>query len=180
MARSQGRQSPDQRHLAGDAIELLAKGGRGIDDDGLQCLHCLAASFDGRIPRNLEVADHLDRAGAGFRLPARLAGQHGASGTLGVDGVALAFLVSQLAVGAVDLEYGMTAFSQKAGQAGTVEAGALDSDCPNGAQRSRPGLQCLISLAASRDGRACQVDAQRADGGSGVNVLVGIDARRIA
>lgn len=30
-------------------------GSLGIDDDCFQRLHCLAAFFDGRIPRNLEV-----------------------------------------------------------------------------------------------------------------------------
>lgn len=105
-----------------------------------------------------------------------LAGQHGTSGTLGIDGIALAFLVSQLAVGSVDLQHGMTAFIEEAGQASTIGAGALDPDCPNSAQRCRPGLECLISLAAGRDGRAGQVDAERADSGNGVNVFVGVDA----
>ena len=86
------------------AIKLLTKGGWGADDDGFQRLHRLAASFNGCIPRNFEVADHLDRAGAGLWLPGRLAGQHGTRSAFGIDGVALAFLMSQLAVGTIDLQ----------------------------------------------------------------------------
>jgi hypothetical protein len=74
------------------------------------------------------VADHLDRAGAGFWFPGRLACQHGTSGALGIDGVAFAFLMSQLAIGAVDLDHGMAAFSQEAGQAGAVGTSAFDAD----------------------------------------------------
>ena len=66
----------------------------------------------------------------------------------------------------------MTAFSQEA--AGPVGAGALDANGSNGAQRCRPGCQCLISVATGRDGCACLVDAQRADSGDGVSASVGV------
>src|SRR4051794_14298736 len=51
-------------HLAGDAVEPLAQRGRGADDDRLQRHHGPGPSLDRGVARDLEVADHLDRAGA--------------------------------------------------------------------------------------------------------------------
>ena len=51
------------------------------------------------VARDLEVADHLDLAVAGLGRPVGLAGEDGADRGLRVDGVALAALAPELAVG---------------------------------------------------------------------------------
>ena len=91
-------QAADQRHLAGDAVKLLAQAGRRSDNDGFHRQHGLGAPLDGGVARDLEVADHLDSAGAGFRQGRGLAAQHGPGGAFGVERVALTLLMPQLAV----------------------------------------------------------------------------------
>src|SRR3954454_16310565 len=174
--RPQGREVPDQGHLAGDAVEPLAQGGRGADDDRLQRHHGLGPSLDRGVARDLEVADHLDRAGARLRPGGGLPAEHGAGGTLGVERVALALPAPQLPVGPVDLEDGMPLCDQEARQAGAVGPGPLDAEGADRAQGPRPGLQCLVAPLADRDGRRAEAGTERVDRDGGVHVLVGVDA----
>src|SRR3954453_10089977 len=174
--RPQGREVPDQGHLAGDAVEPLAQGGRGAEDDRLQRHHGLGPSLDRGVARDLEVADHLDRAGARLRPSGGLPAEHGAGGTLGVERVALALPAPQLPVGPVDLEDGMPLRDQEARQAGAVGPGPLDAEGADRAQGPRPGLQCLVAPLADRDGRRAEAGTERVDRDGGVHVLVGVDA----
>jgi len=72
-ARPQSCQSPQQRHLAAHLVELLTQGIRGADNDGLERLHGMCPGLDRGVTNDLEMADHLDRARAGFRLTYSLA-----------------------------------------------------------------------------------------------------------
>src|SRR3954447_18203483 len=80
----------------------------------LQRHHGLGPSLDRGVARDLEVADHLDRAGARLRRGGGLPAERGAGGTLGVERVALALPAPQLPVGSVDLENGMPLRDQEA------------------------------------------------------------------
>ena len=122
----------DQRHLAGDAIELLAQEGR--RGDNVHCQQGLRAPFDGGIARDLEVTDHLDGTGSGLRQS--LAAQHGTSGAFGVERIALTMLMPQLAVGT--LEDLVAICLQGACQSRTVGTGAFDAKGPDWSRRTWP------------------------------------------
>jgi hypothetical protein len=144
----------DQRHLAGDAIELLAQeGGRG-DNDGLHCQQGLRAPFDGGITRDLEVTDHLDGTGAGLRQSRGLAAQHGTSGAFGVERIALTMLMPQLAIGTTNLEDLVAICLQGACQSRTVGTGAFDAEGPDGSEGLGPCLQIAVAGTADRDGQS--------------------------
>src|SRR6185312_4545085 len=98
------------------------------------------------------MADHLDRTSARFGQCVGLATQHRAGGPLCVERIALALLVSQLAVGAVHLDDGVAAGLEKAREARAIGATALDPIGPHGAEGSGPGLQLLIAPAVYRNG----------------------------
>lgn len=120
--------------------------------------------------RNLEVGSHW-LVGA-----SRLTGQHGTGCVLGIDGVTLAFLVSELPVGATHLNDNVALLAQEAGQPGAIRAGALDADRPDGAERIGPGLKRLVALAAGQNCRGGKLHAECANRDGGVGVLVGVDA----
>ena len=111
---------PDQRHFADDAVELLAQGNRGTDDQRLERQHGLGPALDRGVARDLEVADHLHRARAGLGHGGGFADEHRAGCHLGVDRVAFAMLVPELPVGTVDLKHGMPLLAQEARQAGAI------------------------------------------------------------
>jgi hypothetical protein len=167
---------PDQRHPAADAVEPLAQGGRGGDDQGLERHHGLGARLDRGVARGLEVADHLRRARARLGQAGRLPAQHGAGGGLSVERVALALPAPELAAGAIHLKNRVPPLPQEAGQPGAVGARALDAEGPDGPERPRPGLQLPVTVGADQDGRGAQAGAARVDRHGGVDVFVGVDA----
>ena len=152
-----------QRHLSGDAVELLAQHRRRADDNGFERLYGLASSLDRGVTDHLEVADHLDRARAELRCCGGLASQDAAGGTLGVERIVLAFLASQLTIGMVDLEHGMIVLAQEAGQASAIGAGAFDAKGANNAEEPGPSLQSLVASTVGGDGQAAEAGAKCAD-----------------
>ena len=99
--------------------------------------------------------------------------QHGAGGGFGVERVALAPSAPELPVGAVDLEDGMPALAQEAGQPGAVGARALDAEGPDGPESPGPAFQLSVAFETDRDGRSAQAGAARVDRDRGMDVLVG-------
>ena len=88
-ARSEGGAAREQT-VIGEGVEGFSQVGWRIHDDLLQRDHRRGACFPGRIPRDLELPDHLDDTVPGFGGRGRLARQHGPGGALGIDGVGLA------------------------------------------------------------------------------------------
>src|SRR5690349_6812620 len=130
----------DQRHFAGEAVKALAQGSGSIDDDRLEGDHRLGAALDGGVSRHLEMADHFHGAGARLRSRPCLATKNGAGRVLSIKRVILAMLVSDLAIGAVDLDDAMASLVQEACQASPIGAGPLDPEGADGAKGSGPGL----------------------------------------
>jgi hypothetical protein len=83
---------------------------------------------------DLEVTDHLDRAGRRFRHSLGLATEHSTGGVLGIQWIALAVPMPRLAIGTVHLKDGVTACLQGAREAGTVAAGTFDAERPDRAE----------------------------------------------
>ena len=69
---------------SGEGVEGFSQVGWRIHDDLLQRDHRRGACFPGRIPRDLELPDHLDDTVPGFGGRGRLARQHGPGGALGI------------------------------------------------------------------------------------------------
>nr|WP_245624590.1 hypothetical protein [Belnapia moabensis] len=132
--RPQDRQMPDQRHPAGDCLELLAQSRRRADHDGLQRQHGLGARLDGGVTGDLEVSDHLHLTGAGLGQSRGLPTQHGAGGAFGIEAVRFAMPVAQPAIGPAGLVNGMARRTKKARQASAVRARALDAEGADGSQ----------------------------------------------
>jgi hypothetical protein len=149
---------------------------RRTDDDGLQGQHGLAARLDRAVAGHLELADHLDPAGARLRHGGGLPGEHGAGGAFGVEVVGLAVLAAQPAVRTADLVDHMAAPAEEARQAGAVGARALDAEGAGLPQRTGPGGEPAVAFGADRKAQLAQARAERRDSHGGVDVLVGVDA----
>ena len=80
-ARSEGGAAREQT-VIGEGVEGFSQVGWRIHDDLLQRDHRRGACFPGRIPRDLELPDHLDDTVPGFGGRGRLARQHGPGGAL--------------------------------------------------------------------------------------------------
>jgi hypothetical protein len=119
-SRAQGREMPDQRHLAGDRLELLAQSRRSTDDDGLQRQHGLGPRLDRGVAGHLEIPDHLRLAHAGLGQGCGLSAEHCTGGALGIEVVRLAALATQPAVGPADFVDDMALIAEKARQAGAI------------------------------------------------------------
>ncbi len=75
--------------VIGEGVEGFTQRGRRVHDDLLQGDHRRGARLHRGIPRDLELAHHLDGAIRGLRRRRRLARQHGPRGHLGVHRVGL-------------------------------------------------------------------------------------------
>ncbi len=73
---------PDQRHTAGDCLELLAQSRRSADDDGPQYQHGLGARLDCSVTGDREMPDHRHLTGAGLGQNRGLLTRHGAGGAV--------------------------------------------------------------------------------------------------
>src|SRR5215207_3079996 len=97
---------------------------------GIERQHGLGLGLDGGIARDLQVADHLDRAGARLRFGRRLPAEHRACRGLGVERVILAAPAACTTVGAVDLEDAVPGFPQGSRKTCAIGSGALDAEGP--------------------------------------------------
>src|SRR4051812_49766393 len=94
------------------------------------------------------MTDHLDRMGARFGPCVSLAAQHRAGGPFCIERIALAMLVSQLAVGAAHFDDGVGGGLEKTREARAIGATRLDPIGPDRAQGGGPGLRLLIASSA--------------------------------
>jgi len=100
-ARPERGQVTDRRDLASKRIKRLAQDGRCVFNEGLERDHRLRSAFHGDVARHLETADHLDGARAGFGSRISLTTQYGPRRTFGIEGITLAMLMAELAIGTV-------------------------------------------------------------------------------
>src|SRR5689334_16122947 len=167
---------PDQRHLAGDRLELLAQSRRSADEDGFQRQHGLGPRLDRGVAGDLEVPDHLHLAGAGLGQSRGLPAEHGAGGAFGIKVVRLAMPVAQPAMGTARLVDGMARRAEKARQAGAIRARALDAEGADSSERLGPGLELTVTVKADPDRQLPDPGAEPSDGHGSVGVLMGVDA----
>ena len=88
-ARSESGAAREQA-VIGEIVKGFSQDGRGVHDDLLQRVHRHGARLHRGIPRDLELAHHLDGAVRSLGNGRRLTRQHGPRGHLGIDGVGLA------------------------------------------------------------------------------------------
>ena len=92
VSRGPGR-SPAQRGeqaVIGEVVEGFSQDRRGVHDDRLQRVHRRGARLHRGIPRDRQLAHHLDGAVRGLGNGCRLTRQYGPRGDLRIDGVGLA------------------------------------------------------------------------------------------
>ena len=87
-ARSESGAAREQA-VIGEVVEGFSQDRRGVHDDLLQRVHRRGARLHRGIPRDLELAHHLDGAVRGLGDGRRLTRQYGPRGDLRVDGVGL-------------------------------------------------------------------------------------------
>lgn len=125
------------------------------------------------------VAQHADRFHdpvAAFGDRGRLAGQHAAGGGLGVAGVVLAEVALSDSSCSGDFDDLDALELQRARQAGTVAAGALNPGAPDRSALLRPADQCSQAAARRRERLAGNEPAEQVDQHRGVRIAVGVDA----
>ena len=88
-ARSESGAAREQA-VVGEGVEGFSQDRRGVHDDLLQRVHRRGACLHRGIPRDLQLAHHLDGAVRSLGNGRRLTRQHGPRGDLGIDGVGLA------------------------------------------------------------------------------------------
>jgi hypothetical protein len=124
-ARRGRRRIPLDERRPGEPLQALPELGRSGDDERPQLVQRRVARADGALARREQRAQRLRlRAEPGRR--ARLAGEHQRGSTLGVEDVRLQPTTPALATGSLDLEHALPARGEKAGEARTVGARALE------------------------------------------------------
>ena len=131
--------------------------------------------FPGRIPRDLELPDHLDDTVPGLGGRGRLARQHGPGGALGIDGVGLADGAARVPVPPIHFDDTMPRAADGPRQAGTIAAGTFDAERLNPPVCVGPHEQGLISARISDERVIAQADPPGVDRHRDVDMLVGID-----
>ena len=94
-------------------------------------MHGLSPRLDRGVSSDLDVPYHLHDARTGFGRAQGLTTQHGARRGFSIKRVTLALLVSELAIGPVNLDDGMSPLAKEAGQGCAVAAGSLDAKRPD-------------------------------------------------
>ena len=161
-----------EQTVIGEGVEGFSQVGWRIHDDLLQRDHRRGACFPGRIPRDLELPDHLDDTVPGFGGRGRLARQHGPGGALGIDGVGLADGAARVPVPPIHFDDPMP----HAGQAGAIAACALDAkrlDPPVGVG---PRDQRPIPARVGDEGLIAEAAPSGVDRHRDVDMLVGCQA----
>ena len=112
----------------GEVLEGFAQRSRCAHNNLLQGDHRHGARLHRRIPRDFELADHLDGTVCGLRDRRRLARQHRPGGDFGVDGVGLASGPPRTSVTPIHFYDPMPRSAHRAGQAGTIAPGTFDAE----------------------------------------------------
>ena len=162
--------------MIGEGVEGFTQRGRRVHDDLLQGDHRRGARLHRGIPRDLELAHHLDGAIRGLRGRRRLARQHGPRGHLGVHCVGLSGGATRTPVSPVDFHDTMPRLAHRAGQAGAVAASAFDAERLDGPVGLGPRDQGLIATRISDERVIAKADPPGVDRHGDVDMLVRIDA----
>jgi hypothetical protein len=104
-----------------------------------------------------------------------LTGLDRAGGGLGIGRVGLAAAAAGLAVGPVDLHHDLAVGGQKAGQGGTVGAGAFHAPGVGLTEPAGPGEQVLIAGGRGGDAAGADATAELVVGVGDMAVQVGVD-----
>lgn len=105
-----------------------------------------------------------------------LAGEHCACHGDGVDDVGLAVPAADLPVRPGDLDTSHVVLGEQPSQRGAVAAGPFDADLAQRAERLQPAEQLAVASGRGAELRSAEHTAQVVDGGSDVDVAVGVDA----
>ena len=132
-------------------------------------------AFPGRIPRDLELPDHLDDTVPGFGGRGRLARQHGPGGALGIDGVGLADGATRAPVAPIYFHDSMPRSAHRACQPGAIAAGAFDAERLDPPVCLGPRDQGLIATRIGHERLIAEADPPGVDRHRDVNMLVRID-----
>ena len=173
-ARSEGGAAREQT-VIGEGVEGFSQVGWRIHDDLLQRDHRRGACFPGRIPRDLELPDHLDDTVPGFGGRGRLARQHGPGGALGIDGVGLADGATRAPVAPIYFHDSMPRSAHRACQPGAIAAGAFDAERLDPPVCLGPRDQGLIATRIGHERLIAEADPPGVDRHRDVNMLVRID-----
>ena len=147
-ARSESGAAREQA-VVGEGVEGFSQDRRGVHDDLLQRVHRRGACLHRGIPRDLQLAHHLDGAvrslGDGRRLPR----QYGPRGDLRVEGVGFAGGASRAPVAPIHFYDTMPRAAYRPGQAGAIAAGAFDAERFNPPVGLGPRDQRLVAARVS-------------------------------
>jgi hypothetical protein len=105
----------------------------------------------------------------------RVTGLRGTSGGDGVLGIALAAAAAALTVGTIDLNDTHSLGEEVSGQSSAIAAGALDAGELDLAEAAQPVEQCRVAGSRRLKGRHVEQRTVRVEGGSDVDVEVGVD-----
>ena len=93
----------------------------------------------------------------------------------GVDRIRLALASAGLAVLAVDFDHLDTRSGQEAGEACSIGTGPFHADQSDTPEPGEPRQQCRIAVGSGIEGLGPEQSAHLVEGGSNVNLTVGID-----
>jgi hypothetical protein len=114
---------------------------------------------------------------AGLGRDVSAPGQHRARRGLRIDGIGLAVLAAQGAVGLVDLDDAYVLPAQETCQSRSEGTGALHAGSAQGAERTCPGKELAIAGSGDRELLVGQEHPEHGDHGGDVHVFVGINSQ---
>ena len=173
-ARSESGAAREQA-VIGEIVEGFSQDGRGLHDDLLQRVHRRGARFHGGIPRDLELADHLDGAVRGLGDGRRLPREQGPRRHLGVDGVGLAGGAACTAVAPIHFHDMMPGSVDGPCQASAVAPGAFDPERLNPPVCLGPRDQRLVATRVRDERVIAQTDPPAVDCHRDVDMLMRIN-----
>ena len=174
-ARSESGAAREQA-VIGEVVKGFSQDGRGVHDDLLQRVHRHGARLHRGIPRDLELAHHLDGAVRSLGNGRRLTRQHGPRGDLGIDGVGLARGASRAPVAPIHCHDPMPRSAHRPCQAGAIAAGAFDAKRFNPPVCLGPRDQRLVAARVSDERLIAQTDPPAVDRHRDVDMLMRINA----
>ena len=147
-ARSESGAAREQA-VVGEGVEGFSQDRRGVHDDLLQRVHRRGACLHRGIPRDLQLAHHLDGAVRSLGDGRRLTRQYGPRGDLRVDGVGLAGGAARAPVAPIHFYDTMPRAAHRTCQAGAIAAGAFDAERVNPPVGLGPRDQRLVAARVS-------------------------------
>jgi len=147
----------------------------GADEQGLDLVDRGRGGLDGAVAGDRQCSQGFDGSLAVFGHGGGLPGEHGPSGGLSVDRVALAFAAAVGPVRSIDLQHLHPSGLQGAGELVAVAAGTLDASGEGSAMLPAPGQQRRGACLGRGELQVALVSAEAVDGDGDVGVFVGVD-----